>query len=46
MNLPREFVRMPDRCPGQIKWHYERAKIIADGVRAKAVRPPDGVDEP
>ena len=32
MNLPREFVRMPDRCPGQINWHYDRAEIIADGV--------------
>ena len=32
MNLPREFVRIPDRCPGQINWHYEHAEIIADGV--------------
>src|SRR5919197_1592033 len=32
MNLPHEFVRMPDRCPGQINWHYERAEIIADGA--------------
>ena len=32
MNLPREFVRMPDRCPGQINWHSDRAEIIADGV--------------
>ena len=23
---------MPDRCPGQISWHYDRAEIIADGV--------------
>src|SRR5262245_38257270 len=32
MNLPCQFVRMPDRCPGQINWHYDRAEIIADGV--------------
>src|SRR5262245_28936521 len=32
MNLPREFVAMPDRCPGQISWHYDRAEIIADAV--------------
>src|SRR6266404_8559847 len=32
MNLPRDFVAMPDRCPGQISWHYDRAEIIADGV--------------
>ena len=32
MNLSREFVAMPDRCPGQISWHYDRAEIIADGV--------------
>src|SRR5262249_61060281 len=32
MNLPREFVRMPDRCQGQINWHSDRAEIIADGV--------------
>jgi hemolysin III len=32
MNLPRELVAMPDRCPGQISWHYDRAEIIADGV--------------
>src|SRR6516225_1343770 len=32
MNLPREFVALPDRCPGQISWHYDRAEIIADGV--------------
>ena len=32
MNLPREFVTMPERCPGQISWHYDRAEIIADGV--------------
>src|SRR6266576_3569905 len=30
MNLSRE--PMPDRCPGQISWHYDRAEIIADGV--------------
>jgi hemolysin III len=23
---------MPERCPGQISWHYGREKIIADGV--------------
>jgi hemolysin III len=23
---------MPDRCPGQIRWHYDRTEIIADGV--------------
>jgi len=23
---------MPDRCPGQINWHSDRAGIIADGV--------------
>ena len=23
---------MPDRCRGQISWHYDRAEIIADGV--------------
>ena len=32
MNIPRELVAMPDRCPGQISWHYDRAEIIADGV--------------
>jgi hemolysin III len=32
MNIPREFVDMPERCPGQISWHYDRAEIIADGV--------------
>jgi hemolysin III len=32
MNLPREFVALPDRCPGQISWHYDRAEIIADAV--------------
>src|SRR6516162_1989904 len=32
MNLPHEFVGMPDRCPGQIGWDYDRAEIIADGV--------------
>src|SRR6266478_7621169 len=32
MNLPRKFVVMPDRCPGQISWHYDRTEIIADGV--------------
>src|SRR5262245_18859555 len=32
MNLPREFVAMPDRYPGQISWHYDRAEIIADAV--------------
>jgi hemolysin III len=32
MNLPRESVAMPDRCPGQISWHYDRAEIIADDV--------------
>ena len=30
MNLSREL--SPDRCPGQISWHYDRAEIIADGV--------------
>jgi len=23
---------MPDRCPGQISWHYDRAEITADAV--------------
>ena len=23
---------MPDRCPGQISWHYDRTEIVADGV--------------
>ena len=23
---------MPERCPGQISWHYDRTEIIADGV--------------
>jgi hemolysin III len=32
MNPAREFVAMPDRCPGQISWHYDRIEIIADGV--------------
>ena len=32
MNVPRGFVDMPERCPGQISWHYDRAEIIADGV--------------
>ena len=32
MNPPRELVAMPDRCPGQISWHYDRTEIIADGV--------------
>ena len=32
MNATRDFVAMPDRCPGQISWHYDRAEIIADGV--------------
>src|SRR6516225_3907606 len=32
MNLPHESVAMPDRCPGQISWEYDRAEIIADGV--------------
>src|SRR6516165_1406516 len=32
MNLSREFVAMPDRCRGQISWHYDRAEIVADGV--------------
>src|SRR5262249_19597492 len=32
MNLPRELVALPVRCPGQISWHYDRAEIIADGV--------------
>jgi len=32
MNPARDFVAMPDRCPGQISWHYDRAEIIADGV--------------
>src|SRR5947209_20263336 len=30
MNLSRE--PLPDRCPGQRSWHYDRAEIIADGV--------------
>ena len=30
MDLSREL--SPDRCPGQISWHYDRAEIIADGV--------------
>src|SRR5258705_11799943 len=30
MNLSRE--PLPDRCPGQRGWHYDRAEIIADGV--------------
>jgi Haemolysin-III related len=32
MNPAREFVALPDRCPGQISWHYDRSEIIADGV--------------
>ena len=32
MNPARDFVAMPDRCPGQISWHYDRAEMIADGV--------------
>jgi hemolysin III len=32
MSPAREFVAMPDRCPGQISWHYDRIEIIADGV--------------
>jgi hemolysin III len=32
MNPSREFVAMPDRCRGQISWHYDRAEIITDGV--------------
>jgi hemolysin III len=32
MNPARDFVAMPDRCPGQISWRYDRAEIIADGV--------------
>jgi hemolysin III len=32
MNPAREFVAMPDRCPGQISWHYDRSEIMADGV--------------
>src|SRR5499427_8638842 len=32
MNVPRDLVAMPDRCRGQISWHYDRAEIIADGV--------------
>jgi hemolysin III len=23
---------MPDRCPGQISWHYDHTEIVADGV--------------
>jgi len=23
---------MPDSCPGQISWHYDRTEIVADGV--------------
>jgi hemolysin III len=30
MNLSYEPT--PDTCPGQIRWHYEHAEIIADGV--------------
>jgi hemolysin III len=30
MGLSRES--SPDRCPGQISWHYDRAEIITDGV--------------
>ena len=30
MELSRE--PSPDRCPGQISWHYDCAEIIADGV--------------
>src|SRR5215471_2631923 len=32
MNLARDFVAMPGRCPGQISWHYGRAEIVADGI--------------
>jgi hemolysin III len=32
MNPVREFVAMPDQCPGQISWDYDRTEIIADGV--------------
>ena len=32
MNVPRDFVAMPGRYPGQIRWHYDRAEIVADGV--------------
>jgi len=32
MNPAREFVAMPDRCPGQISWDYDHTEIIADGV--------------
>jgi hypothetical protein len=32
MNPAREFVAMPDRCPGQISWDYDRTEIMADGV--------------
>src|SRR5262249_33261657 len=32
MNVPRDFVAMPGRCPGQISWDYDHAEIIADGV--------------
>src|SRR5262245_20590277 len=32
MNVPRGFVDMPERCPGQISWHYDCAEIVADGV--------------
>src|SRR6476646_8167149 len=30
MNLSRE--PLPDRCPGQRSWHYDRPEIIADGI--------------
>jgi len=32
MNVPRDFVAMTGRYPGQIRWHYDRAEIVADGV--------------
>src|SRR5947207_702628 len=34
MNPSRE--PLPDRCPGQRSWHYDRAEIIADGSCAAA----------
>jgi len=32
MNVPCDFVAMTGRYPGQIRWHYDRAEIVADGV--------------
>ena len=40
MNLPREFVRMPDRCPGQINWHYTtlRSSPMASCMRSASAQ--------